>query len=405
MPFLLRNRYYLRVSSSSILPLYVYLDGQHVDWMSDRVLRQVVADLRPKIIPKLRAESDAHVGQGPAPANAKRGTVDVHRGDTYQFAYFLRETESHSVLIKTRNFVLDTDPPPPPEKREDTRKVNPPRKKRQKKTSLSRAKKRKARRGRAGGEDSEDEEDLDSNGSDPFVSDDLPADEDEDGDIEMTEDLDTNTRKGTRRVVEVTASVDVKMEEDEQGLPQTEPSATTTGPSHVGEATTTSVELDEDDETKPKLALELKYRAFSNFSRCLCVVVEPWPPQRSGTRAPSLAPSATTRASSVAPTTASEFGTNSGQRAKTPLFFPDADDEPTTPSHTRFRTLPPVPLFNDPPISHDADNMEEWDDNAGLMQFSQLLNATGRVGGADAEEEDEFDGMALFADADEAKEL
>jgi hypothetical protein len=28
--------------------LQVYLDSQHVDWMSDRVLRQVVADLRPK---------------------------------------------------------------------------------------------------------------------------------------------------------------------------------------------------------------------------------------------------------------------------------------------------------------------------------------------------------------------
>ncbi|KAH9006949.1 hypothetical protein EDB86DRAFT_28839 [Lactarius hatsudake] len=116
MPFLPRNSYYLRVSSSSVLPFYVYLDNEHVDWMSDRVLNKVVADLRSKIIPKLRAESDAYMGPGPAPANAKKGTVDVHRGgtchsrgkffysrihrDTYQFAYFLRETEPHSVLIK-----------------------------------------------------------------------------------------------------------------------------------------------------------------------------------------------------------------------------------------------------------------------------------------------------------------
>ena len=67
MPFFPRNRYHLRVSSSTILPLYVssflyracqypreyinlqvYLDSQHVDWMSDQILRQVVADLRPK---------------------------------------------------------------------------------------------------------------------------------------------------------------------------------------------------------------------------------------------------------------------------------------------------------------------------------------------------------------------
>lgn len=33
-----------------------------------------------RIIPKLRAESYAYMGPGPAPANAKKGTVDVHRG-------------------------------------------------------------------------------------------------------------------------------------------------------------------------------------------------------------------------------------------------------------------------------------------------------------------------------------
>jgi hypothetical protein len=46
----------------------------------------------------------------------------------------------------------------------------------------------------------------------------------------------------------------------------------------------------------------------------------------------------------------------------------------------------------------------EWDESTSLMQFSQMLSATGRVG-VDVEEEDEFDGTALFADADEAKEL
>lgn len=28
--------------------LQVYLDSQHVDWMSDQILRRVIADLRPK---------------------------------------------------------------------------------------------------------------------------------------------------------------------------------------------------------------------------------------------------------------------------------------------------------------------------------------------------------------------
>jgi hypothetical protein len=224
----------------------------------------------------------------------------------------------------------------------------------------------------------------------------------------MSEILNKGTTKGTAGVTDETTRVDVKVEEDEHGLPQIKPSSSTAESSHI-EDTGEPIEVDEDDEPKPKLALELKYRAFSNFNRCLCVVVEPWPPQRSASRAPSLAPSAaTTRASTVTPT-ASEFSMNRGQRAKTPLFLPDVDDEPATPgptsSHSHFRTLPPVPLFDDPPTIHGTDDAEEWDDNATLMQFSQMLNTTGRVGGVDVEEEDEFDGTALFADADEAKEL
>jgi len=191
------------------------------------------------------------------------------------------------------------------------------------------------------------------------------------------------------------------MEEDEQGPPQTNRSRTTGKSSRV-EDTGSSLEIGDDDEPKPKLTLELKYRAFSNFSRCLCVVVEPWVPPRSDTRAPSLARSAVTREASVAPTI-SESSESRDQRAKTPLFLPDVDDEPATLSPSRFRTLPPVPLFNDPPAGRDTDDMEEWGDSTALMQFSQMLNATGR--GAGVEDEDEFDGTVLFADADEAKEL
>jgi hypothetical protein len=197
---------------------------------------------------------------------------------------------------------------------------------------------------------------------------------DEDEEFDTTEDLNMGATTGTGEPTDETAAIDMK--------------------------------VDEDEEPKPKLALELKYRAFSNFNRCLCVVVEPWPPQRSGSRAPSVTPSAVTRVSIVPPTT-SESNTSHGQRAKTPLFLPDVDDEPTTParSHTHLRTLPLVPLFDDPPTTYDTDNAQEWDESAELMQFSQMLNATGRLGGADVEEEDEFDGTALFADADEAKEL
>jgi hypothetical protein len=227
----------------------------------------------------------------------------------------------------------------------------------------------------------------------------------------MADDLDASTTKGTRGATDPTEKVRVKVEENEQDVPQTKSSSMTTESSHVEDTGPgIPIVVDDDDEAKPKLALDLKYRAFSNFNRCLCVVVEPWPPQTSGSfsRAPSLAPSgsAVSRAPSVTPTI-SEFSTSCGQRAKTPLFLPDVDEELRTPTHSHFRTLPPVPLFDDDPSTNcDADGMEEeWDGNTSLMQFSQMLSATGRAGGADMEEEDEFDGAALFADADEAKEL
>ena len=38
-----------------------------------------------RVLPKLRAESDAYMGPGPSPANAKKGTVDVHRGGVCHF--------------------------------------------------------------------------------------------------------------------------------------------------------------------------------------------------------------------------------------------------------------------------------------------------------------------------------
>ena len=114
--------------------------------MSERILQHVLEDLRPRcvslyvsraensthtqcrllgsILAKLTDEADATLGQG-GPANAKRSVVDVHRGgnvldvcvsilrslifvlalETYQFGYFLRKTDPHSVLIKVRTGV------------------------------------------------------------------------------------------------------------------------------------------------------------------------------------------------------------------------------------------------------------------------------------------------------------
>jgi hypothetical protein len=299
--------------------------------------------------------------------------------------------------------------PDPPVTKSDAAPTVTEKKAGKQKKSSSRKKRRKARGGRATRQNGEDEDDYDPSDS-GLRDDDDDLQADEDGDLEMAEDLDASTTKGTRGAIDPTPKAHVKVEQNEQDLPQTRPTSVPTESSHVEDTgQKTPIVVDDEEEPKPKLALDLKYRAFPNFNRCLCVVVEPWPPQTSGSysRAPSLAPSTVSRAPSVTPTI-SEFSTNRGQRARTPLFLPDLDDESSIPGHSRFRTLPPVPLFDDDPssISRDMDDMEEeWDGSTSLMQFSQMLSATGRAGGADVEEEDEFDGTALFADADEAKEL
>jgi len=213
----------------------------------------------------------------------------------------------------------------------------------------------------------------------------------------MAEGSDSGAAKAMRGTNEATTDIiDVKVEEDE---PQTVSLTAAQKSSHVEDAGTSN-EMQDDDEQKPKLALELKYRSFSNFSRCLCVVVEPWPPLRRDTRAPSLASSAATGRSSRVPT----HSESRDRRGKTPLFLPDLDDERATPGPSHGRPLPPVPLFDNPQADRDIEEIEDLGDSAAIMQFSQLLNATGRATGA-IEEDDEFDGAALFADADEAKEL
>ncbi|KIY74018.1 hypothetical protein CYLTODRAFT_484777, partial [Cylindrobasidium torrendii FP15055 ss-10] len=115
MSFRTRNPYYLRVSETVVLPLYLYLDPSHQTWMSDVVLQQVLEDIRPLILPKLVAETSEN-----GSLSAKT-TVETHRGGTYQFAYFFRKAPQHSVLAKTRTF--SAAPPPLPKPKTTKRKT------------------------------------------------------------------------------------------------------------------------------------------------------------------------------------------------------------------------------------------------------------------------------------------
>lgn len=175
-------------------------------------------------------------------------------------------------------------------------------------------------------------------------------------------------------------------------------------PALGGMAEPITFDVDE-EEPKPKLAVQLKYQGFNITGRCLCVVVEPWPPVRSASRAPSAAPS---RVASVRQASMTPALSRPEQRQKTPLFLPDYDEDDErnrsvtpAPRDVRMRfDRPPVPLFEEPPPEDDEEDEEE-----GMMHFSQVLNSTSGFARGAMEDDDEFDGAALFADADEAREL
>ncbi|KZT20408.1 hypothetical protein NEOLEDRAFT_1075785 [Neolentinus lepideus HHB14362 ss-1] len=403
MPFRARNLFYLRISKSDVIPLYLYLDERHIEWMSDRVLQHVLADLRPLIGPKMKAESQ--LTEGPS---GKKGIVDVYRGDFYQFAYFFRGMEPHSVILKTRNFVAAPDrpkgqmlPSPSPEPARQSERGT-----KRKKSCASLKQKAKGKE-RARTRDINEDELEDFESEEDVISGDDDADytprhrssrarrrpkrttqeaiEVEDNFVDDADD--TQMIEGTNQEL-------IVKEETEDVLP-----ATPAPDGHSQESSTTIVINVDEEESKPKPILQLRYKGFSISGRYLCVIVEPWPPIRSASRAPSLAPLQSTglRRPSIAPP---DFVPSTGLRERTPLFLPDDDRGETPAPFLNSRVLPPVPAFNDPAPDQSIEGYDESD----MMAFSQVLHSAGDLRGIEVDDDD-IDGAVLFGDADETREL
>lgn len=461
MKFATRNAYYLRVSENTVLPLYLYLDEQHIEWMSERVLQHVLADLKPLIIPKLIAEESANLGPGGS-SSAKKGTLDVHRGDTYQFGYFLRNTEPHSVLIKTRRFTAA--PPrekgrpaaqPAPEAADNEPAANTKKRTRTAKRSQQRppAKKRHVAKGKgrqrvtdldnseeaislSSSEDEGRHAETDSANFPPRRStrtrkvaargyrEDAEDDTGDDDDIEMAApeasnavppspeglapELDDAELVSMDPTDDITPSAEVKTEQPESTLPSNEDD-----PIHIDDeppaptppaAPEDTLLASDPEEEKPKPRMSLRYQGFSIRGRALCVIVEPHPPLRRPPRALSLAPTGIVapRAPSIAPP---DFVVQ-GQRARTPLFLPedDAERDATPAPWPAERVRPPVPLFHGD-ASTGGDDEDDDTDGGGMMVFSQILKSVGDYATGAAEDDDEIEGTVFLGDADEARGL
>lgn len=247
---------------------------------------------------------------------------------------------------------------------------------------------------------------------------------DVDGDVEMVAPLDGAQAQMEQDPAATALRMDdsnlIAMDESEESTaPQpavkreiVEPSVGDPGPvkeiiAEIVEASTSEQDAqpmlqDEEEEDKKKLTLRLKYEGFNIQGRHLCVVVEPYPPIRAQTRAPSLAPifDHTQRAPSIAPADYIPRGATP-RREKTPLFLPEYDRERSVtpaPALARHRNLPPVPLFND-------NQEDEESDDGGFMEFTQILRSVSQNQAGAIEEDDEIDGAVFFGDADETREL
>ncbi|KAJ3568608.1 hypothetical protein NP233_g5601 [Leucocoprinus birnbaumii] len=378
MSFKTRNLYYLRISEHSVLPIYLYLDERHLDWMSDQVLQHVLSDLRPRILPKLLAEA----GVFATPSVSKKAVVDTHRGDNYQFCYFLRRTEPHSVAIKTRNYVArsqirtrSTAKPPPA-----TSAATSPRRAQRK---------RKMRSGSTPSATSPPSRTSKKQKQDVPLSMDMSGSLEDEGLISTTEkrarlaevvDVDQD-----EEMIDLTGGgdIDENNDEDQSWTPQRD----------------TLGLPEEEEEEKPKPALQLRYKGFGIYGQCLCIVVEPWPALRSTTRPPQelggIGSKKSTEKQAHIPSTSTIAA-----RAKTPLFLADEDIHQDD-------AQPPIQN----PVTNPWDELETIEDSdddsemGGMMAFSQALNLAGDSRPGAAGDDDEMEGAVLFGDADEARQL
>ncbi|KAL5476507.1 hypothetical protein ACEPAI_3364 [Sanghuangporus weigelae] len=388
--------------------------------MSERTLQSVIADLRPLVVPRLGAERYAHYGPG-GPASAKNGTVGVHRADSYQFAYFLRRAEAHSIVLKTRNYVMDdramqsanAQAADGQEKGvgSGSRSTNGRRAdrtakgtKRPRKAANQRRSSNKKGKGKARVDDvieladsseeaeesplSDLEDDSEADGTGPIV----PrrstrrkkqrttcrevSDEEEDG-----AGFDLNDGRGVRD-----EEVDVKQETVDDDAPFHDPVVDEDVEIDNGRRTDLPMGppplppnfgIDEgEEEKKLKPQLQLSFRSLNMHDRCLCVVVEPWPrptplseqPNTSASVAPPRARASFDRVESV---DASRFSNAPGARERTPLFLPDLSgrDRSATPAPVRFPSE-----FSALHTLDDSQDPIEDDDNFGMLAFSQALN-------------------------------
>ena len=226
---------------------------------------------------------------------------------------------------------------------------------------------------------------------------------DEDYDPNEDVDMQEDDTQGVNVKQEAADSVNVLTDDD--ALPEEEPDSVPPLPPDFG--------IDEDEEEKRlKPKLQLSFRSLGMRDRCLCVVIEPSsalshpapaPTEASAldttSRHPSVERMPPPERLTVSGSRSSEEVVEEDRREQTPLFLPDPSgrDRSATPALSRFPSELPTLETIEP-------DQDYFDDEFGMLAFSQALNNVSgdRVGAAE-EDDEEMDSGALYGDADEIR--
>lgn len=100
-------RRYLRITKHSVLEVRIYLDKpSDAPWLlssRDPVLPRIMAEIRPKVLPKLREENENAKKKG---GKKKKGIKDVVSTEEFEVVIFLKELSTrHVLLTKQKSFV------------------------------------------------------------------------------------------------------------------------------------------------------------------------------------------------------------------------------------------------------------------------------------------------------------
>ncbi|KJX93457.1 hypothetical protein TI39_contig4312g00009 [Zymoseptoria brevis] len=101
-------RRYLRITKFSVLEVRIYLHNpSDAGWLlssRDNVLQRIIAEVRPKVLPKLREENENAKGRKGGVRKKKKGGIkDVASQEDFEVAIFLKETATrHSLLTKQK---------------------------------------------------------------------------------------------------------------------------------------------------------------------------------------------------------------------------------------------------------------------------------------------------------------